>query len=129
MGFNSVTHFLRKLLNINYAQNVIPTDYKCDGCGARGVKLWREYQTFADHTKLFCADCAGKDQKKDTSDIDKKGLRTDQHGFKTDQIGWYMPAIPVEGDDTYWGYTSIPQEGVDWWEHLPTKPTTQQAVQ
>ncbi len=112
----------RSLASVNYAQNVIPPDYKCDGCGATEVKLWREYQTFADHTKLLCVDCAGKDQKKDTSNVDDKGFRTDQRfGYKTDQIGWYMPAVPIEGDDTYWGYASVPQEGIAWWRNLPTR--------
>jgi hypothetical protein len=31
-----------------------------------------------------------------------------------------MPAIPY-GDDNFWGYTSIPEELVKWWEELPTR--------
>ena len=112
----------RALAEVNYANGTIPADYKCNSCSATGIKLWREYQTLADHTKLLCADCASKDQKKDITSIDEQGFHTDQLGFKTDQIGWYIPAVPVEGDDTYWGYTSVPQEGVDWWERLPIRP-------
>lgn len=118
-------HKERKLAEVNYANGTIPADYKCDDCGAAGVKLWREYQTMAYLTKLLCADCAGEDQKKNVSSIDEQGFRTDQHGFKTDQIGWYIPAVPVEGDDTYWGYTSVPQEGVDWWKGLSIRPVQQ----
>ena len=41
--------------------------YVCTGCGAGSkapVKLWREYQTFADHTELLCAACCTKRRKK-----------------------------------------------------------------
>ena len=37
---------------------------------------------------------------------------------KTDQIGWRIPAVPTE-DGTYWGYTSVPSPGVQWWTELP----------
>jgi hypothetical protein len=111
----------RKISGVNYASSVTPADYKCDGCGATGCKLWREYQTFADYTKLLCADCAAKDEHEDISDIDADG-RHNGNFYRTDQIGWYIPAVPVEGENTYWGYTSIPQAGCDWWGRLPTKP-------
>ncbi|HOI96943.1 MAG TPA: hypothetical protein PLA19_00355 [Candidatus Pacearchaeota archaeon] len=38
-----------------------------------------------------------------------------------DQIGWLIPAVPAEGNDTYWGYTSVPQAGCNWWDKLPTR--------
>ncbi len=41
---------------------------------------------------------------------------------KTDQIGWRMPAVPTAENDTYWGYTSVPQAGCDWWHRLPSTP-------
>jgi len=41
---------------------------------------------------------------------------------RTDQIGWRVPAVPTEGNDSYWGYTSVPQAGCDWWDRLPTTP-------
>lgn len=31
-----------------------------------------------------------------------------------------VPAIPNE-DGNFWGYTSVPEEGVKWWEELPTR--------
>ena len=40
---------------------------------------------------------------------------------RTCQIGWYVPAIPDEEGLGYWGYTSVPQEGIDWWQALPTR--------
>lgn len=44
--------------------------------------------------------------------------------FKTqrercDQVGSMVPAVPTEDGMTYWGYTSVPQSGVDWWHRLP----------
>jgi hypothetical protein len=41
----------------------------------------------------------------------------------TDQIGWMVPAVPTPDGDTFWGYTSVPLEGVLWWKALPTDPT------
>jgi hypothetical protein len=91
--------------------------YRCAGCGADGCKLWREYQTFA--PKLLCANCAASDQGMDVTDIDADGLRAGGcYETRTDQIGWYVPAVPV--DDTFWGYTSIPDDGIAWWKALPT---------
>jgi hypothetical protein len=87
---------------------MIPTDYVCKKCGATGVKLWREYQTFANHTKLLCGACTSQDQGRplDLSD--------------GDQCGWMVPAVPtLEPEAPWWGYTSVPAEGVAWWKALP----------
>lgn len=78
-------------------------DYVCADCGASGVRLWREYQTFLEHQVLRCRACAEK------------------HAGKTmigDQIGWMVLAVPAPGN-TYWGYTSVPAEDVAWWKSLP----------
>ena len=32
--------------------------YECGQCGAKGVKLWREYQTAMVAQELYCAACA-----------------------------------------------------------------------
>ena len=95
--------------------------YRCHGCGAAYCKLWREYQTFADNTKLLCAECALKDQKK-SGPIDRDGKRPEKHGGPTDQIGWLVPAVPTADGETYWGYTSVPRAGVTWWKSLPSYP-------
>ena len=58
------TEITRNVGIVNYEKGTIPEDYKCDGCGIHGVKLWREYQTIASQTKLLCANCAENDQKK-----------------------------------------------------------------
>jgi hypothetical protein len=100
-------------------------DYKCSKCGAKNCKLWREYQTFANQTELMCAPCAAKDQKKDISSIDVDGMRLCEiigHGQRTDQIGWMVPAVPTVEGDTFWGYTSVPDDRCEWWRKLPTLP-------
>jgi hypothetical protein len=81
-------------------------DYACKDCGAKEVKLWRDYSSF--HVHLRCLACACKDQGK--TGFDEK--------FKSgDQIGWLVPAVP-DGEGNFWGYTSVPQDLVDWWHSL-----------
>ena len=82
--------------------------YMCQDCGAAGVRLYREYQTFLDHQRLRCTACA----------LARQGL-TEPDGPHT--IGWLVAAVPTEGGETYWGYTSVPEAGVKWWEALPVK--------
>jgi hypothetical protein len=103
-----------------YLGGEIPEWYRCERCGATNCKLWREYQTCS--PTLLCATCAAKDQGKDISDIDAKGKYSSDPGDRTDQIGWYVPAIPVEDAKAYWGYTSVPFFGCKWWEKLATLP-------
>ncbi|MFC1638019.1 hypothetical protein ACFL2R_01205 [Patescibacteria group bacterium] len=110
----------RNVGSTNYAKGTVALDYNCDQCGALGVKLWREYQTFADCTELLCADCAAKDQNEDISTMQSDGRYMGKYGM-SDQIGGMMPAVPVEDEDTYWGYTSVPPEGCVWWRNLPNR--------
>jgi hypothetical protein len=113
-----------------YSDGAAPTGYVCTTCGASGVKLWREYQVFANHTELVCCDCAGKsqDRGKDVARIDAEGrIPWDCDGQipeqRTDSIGWCVPAVPTEEGDTFWGYTSVPDAGVRWWKRLPNRVT------
>lgn len=108
---------------LDYSKTDVPADYKCCECGATNCKLWREYQCFS-KILLRCAECAAKSEKKDVSDIDADGRRSDGfgHGGRTDQIGWYVPAVPMPQCDGYHGYTSVPEAGVSWWRRLPTRP-------
>jgi hypothetical protein len=100
--------------------------YKCGSCGAKGCKLWREYQSF--HVELRCAPCAAKEQGKDISTIDADGMRlTPEYDWagdrRSDQIGYYIPAVPVLGEKgAYWGYTSVPEADGEAWRRLPTLP-------
>lgn len=105
---------------VNYATTKTPRRYRCGTCGAKGCKLWREYNTMACYTELVCCDCAGKSQKKDVSTIDAGGYRETEYG-RTDQIGMRIPAVPTEEGDTFWGYTSVPDAGCTWWRSLPTR--------
>lgn len=86
-----------------------PANYTCSVCNAHGVKLWRQYNTFAVHIELMCRPCALKDQKETEFSLS-------EHPGSC-QIGWMVPAVPCE-PDTYWGYTSVPKEGCDWWDAL-----------
>lgn len=97
-----------------YSPPTIPKSYHCSKCKASGVRLWRQYNTFADCIKLLCVDCAVKDQGKDGEQyIDGQSY----------QIGWLVAAVPVETGHTYWGYTSVPDAGVEWWDALPVRIT------
>jgi hypothetical protein len=104
--------------------------YVCDDCGASGCKLWRDYQTFLDRQRLRCAPCAAKNQDKPIIDIDDDGFRTlfeydwgHEHN-RSDQIGWLVPAVTTAEGDTFWGYTSCPEDRIRWWRALPTLPST-----
>jgi len=68
----------------------------------------------------MCAECAAKNQKIDISTMDENGMRLVEFG-RTDQIGWYIAAIPDEEGVGYWGYTSVPEEGIIWWKSLANK--------
>lgn len=110
----------------------VPEAYKCGACGATGCKLWRRYATYLDHQDLFCCVCAGADQKHDVTGIDDRGMSPSAPckdatgkvfpGRPHDSIGWLVPAVPTEDLTTYWGYTSVPDNGVAWWRALPTRP-------
>jgi hypothetical protein len=95
--------------------------YECRKCGATNVKLWRPYCTFS--IELKCANCLTNDpERPDLQNryVDKNGRNKDELGA-SDSLGWWVPAVPVKDDpDAFWGYTSVPQDGVDWWRRLPT---------
>ena len=84
----------------------------------------RESNTFS--PTLLCVACACKSEKK-TDDVDAGGYRSSEYG-RTDQIGFYVPAVPDEEGTGYWGYTTVPEAGVNWWRGLPTRPATTTAV-
>lgn len=86
---------------------MIPADYVCRDCAASGVKLWRKSASF-EPVSLLCATCTVVEQKHplDLSD--------------SDQCWGRCPAVPdLRG--SYWGYTSVPAEGVAWWDALPVR--------
>jgi len=110
----------------SYTNPRVPKDYVCARCGAVNCKLWREYQTFSPIT-LTCCDCAAALEGEDVSRIDEEGKipfrlsLSEEHEQWADSIGWRVPAVPTPNLDGYWGYTSVPQPGVEWWKALPTR--------
>lgn len=110
---------LSKKYTVDYSKAETPEDYLCCDCGTTGVKLWRDYNTVLSGQELRCAACACKAQNKEDN-IDAEGYGHDRYG-KCDQIGWLVPAVPCEDDNTFWGYTSVPPAGVAWWRSLPTR--------
>lgn len=94
------------VMPFSYANAQTPQGYQCGMCGASCVRLYRKYQTFLDHQKLFCRACALADQQMTAPD----GKHT---------IGWLVAAVPTEEGDTFWGFTSVPDAGVKWWDGLP----------
>lgn len=93
-------------------------DYACGKCAIRGVKLWRlpHRALSSKHgCHLLCAVCLVPGKV-----VDSAGrLRSeDQEWQGTDQVDGWLPAVP--SDDTFWGYSSVPQSEVDWWKALPT---------
>lgn len=80
-------------------------NYICSRCSLIGHKLWREI--YATDVKLLCAVCA--------EDRQKVQMKLD-----SDVIGNFIPAIPVDGSDNYWGYSSTSNEAIIWWYELPT---------
>jgi hypothetical protein len=104
---------------VRYIDRTVPISYHCSKCPAVDVKLWRQYNTFADHIELLCAACALVDQKKNGL-VDNLGYHHHDQNPPGDQIGGLVPSVPTENDDTFWGYTSVPALGVMWWKLLPT---------
>ena len=102
----------------NYLKGEIPENYVCQTCGARGSKLWRFSSSF--DIGLQCCECAAILENEDISTINDEG----QYGKDMcDQIGSYVPAIPIEYiEKGYWSYGSAPNNAVEWWYALPTRP-------
>lgn len=91
-----------------YADGSTPEGYLCADCGTESVRLYREYQTFLESQRLRCRCCAMKNQKKDAPDLPSEHT-----------IGWLVAAVPTEDGSTYWGFSSVPDAGVEWWNKLP----------
>jgi len=112
----------------SYSDNLVPIAYHCSSCGNAGVKLWRQYNVFACFVELLCVDCARKDQGVDY-EVDARGYHDGGDGLgPCDQIEWLVPAVPTEDGYTYWGYTSVPWAGCQWWDGLPLIRPRWQAI-
>lgn len=72
-------------------------------------------------------DCALAQEGKDATREPKR--KQIMSGQGTDQIGGLVPAMPTnptkkvasgeEPVETFWGYTSVRPESVEWWKNLP----------
>ena len=107
---------------VDYSGATAPPAYRCADCGVAGVKLWRPWSTVAEHVVLRCAACALKRSAHADKDVrvDDDGFMPSRYG-RTDQVGSMAPAVPTADGETYWGYTSVPDDGVAWWKRLPTR--------
>ena len=113
--------WLKFLADFRPPPSTFTIDYHCHKCKTRNVKLWRGVHGCSDNEghELLCATCLAPNTK-----VSEKGKAEDESiGFETDQIKGWLPAIPV--GDTYWGYSSVPSQDVEWWIGLPTYPSRQ----
>ena len=94
----------------SYEHSATPDRYVCSDCGKRGVRLYREYQTFLEHQVLRCYSCALENQNRTHGDM------RSEHS-----IGYLVAAVPCEDGSTFWGYCSVPAVGVTWWDRLPVE--------
>ncbi len=84
----------------------LPMAYRCIGCDAEGVKLWRSYNLLLDDQTLKCRAC---------SEVEQRVVRPYVGG---DSIGWRIPAIPEDSGD-FWLHKSAPDGAIAWWRALP----------
>lgn len=91
-------------------------NYRCGKCKSTDVKLWRGVHGCADKdgNELLCARCLAPNV-----EVDASGKAPSDYG-RSDQVGGWLPAVPV--DDTFWGYSSVPSQDLEWWLTLPTYP-------
>jgi hypothetical protein len=113
--------WIQFLKDFRPGKTAFTVDYHCHKCKAKGVKLWRGVHGCADKdgNELLCASCLAPDQKVSDKGKGKCGIKS-LDDMETDQINGWLPAVPV--DDTYWGYSSVPSQDVEWWVALPTYP-------
>lgn len=95
--------------SFKYTDGEVPDGYKCGNCGKTGVRLYRDYNTFLEYQHLTCRSCT----------IKENGEPSEYSGPEEHTIGYTVAAVPTEDGRTYWGYTSVPPEGVEWWNNLP----------
>ena len=100
-------------------------DYHCHKCQQRDVKLWRPVHGGTNNKGqgLLCAACLAPGIL-----VDEEGKWQEPNipGMRTDQVKSWLPAIPV--GDTYWGYSSVPSQDVEWWRNLATYPGPEMGI-
>ena len=91
-------------------------NYCCSCCNRNNCKLWRNTSVFLEYIKMVCIQCIKDPRKKD---IDSQGTIPTHFEQRTDQIGGMVPAVLTEDQETFWGYTSVPEKSAKMWELLP----------
>jgi len=90
--------------------------YECHTCGSQNCKLWRESHCYSkDPIPLKCWKCL-----EDFGHTINLSLTDQVHDSELNDVNW-VPAVPYD-EDSYWGYTSVPENRVQWWKNLPDKP-------
>ena len=102
---------------LDYYSSQIPDNYFCSKCRITGVKLWRYVGT----RELYCCDCAAKKDNSILSTLQQNGQYYDSDFGWTDQFGGCVPAIPSQRGESYWQYTMVPQDAINWWQRLPNR--------
>ncbi len=92
----------------SYDTQTTPRDYVCTVCVAQGVRLYRRSHVVLEAIFLYCTRCASDHQRCQPTQNDT-------------QIGIFVAAVPTEDESSYWGYSSVPERGVQWWQRLPTE--------
>lgn len=96
--------------------SMVPESYSCSVCHSHNVKLWRRYQSLP--VVLLCKNCVAAEENISPDQIDSNGTVADIDGLRSYSIGWHVPAILTEEEDSYWGYTSVPEDRIEWWRGL-----------
>jgi hypothetical protein len=109
--------WVRFVKDFRPARSTFTIDYCCGKCKTKNVKLWRGVHGCPDDSgnKLLCATCLAPD---DVVDDEGRWQEPPPHSMRTDQVKGWLPAVPV--GDTYWGYSSVPSQDIEWWIALPT---------
>ena len=102
---------LHAISPFSYSESETPEGYVCDDCGAKGVRLYMDAYTSLENQVLRCRACAIAKE--------KPSLEKPFHSESEHSIGWLVAAVPTEDGSTFWGFTSVPDEGVQWWNGLP----------
>ena len=99
-----------KMAGFKYKYGKTPKGYQC-GCGATGIKLWREWNTFMDYQVFYCLACINKkaaNGKVYTPTEDGKSLYDGvvRHWYQHDETEW-----SANGAFQWWvGWSGVPGE-------------------
>jgi hypothetical protein len=95
----------------------VPAHYTCQGCRARGVRLWRSVvrSKAEDPSPLLCTACAEKRTCRPVPDY-TRFLREGPDVWRD-----FMPAWPIAGTTSHWGTKTVPDEVRAWWQSLPIR--------